>query len=32
MIKCNVSVCGTVSKAAVVRKGKDGMQIGRAHV
>ena len=25
MIKCNVSVCGTVSKAAVVRKGKDGM-------
>ena len=25
MIKCNVSVCGTVSKAAVVRNGKDGM-------
>ena len=25
MIKCNVRVCGTVSKAAVVRKGKDGM-------
>ena len=25
MIKCNVSVCGTVSKAAGVRKGKDGM-------
>jgi len=25
MIKCNVSVCGTVSKAAVVRKGKDNM-------
>ena len=24
MIKCNVSVCGTVSKAAVVRNGKDG--------
>ncbi len=22
MIKCNVSVCGTVSKAAVVRNGK----------
>ena len=42
MIKCNVSVCGTVSKAAVVRNGKDGMpfttysvdvvEIGRAHV
>ncbi|RGQ09647.1 hypothetical protein DWZ10_07570 [Segatella copri] len=25
MIKCNVSVCGTVSKAAVVRNRKDGM-------
>lgn len=25
MIKCNVSVCGTISKAAVVRNGKDGM-------
>ena len=25
MIKCNVSVCGTVSKAAVVRNGKDGI-------
>lgn len=25
MIKCNVSVCGTVSKAAVVRNEKDGM-------
>ena len=25
MIKCNVSVCGTVSKAAVVRNGKDNM-------
>ena len=25
MIKCNVSVCGTVSKAAVVSNGKDGM-------
>ena len=25
MIKCNVSVCGTVSKATVVRNGKDGM-------
>ena len=25
MIKCNVSVCGTVSKAAVARNGKDGM-------
>lgn len=25
MIKCNVSVYGTVSKAAVVRNGKDGM-------
>ena len=25
MIKCNVSVCGTVSKAAVVRNGKNGM-------
>ena len=25
MIKCNVSVCGTVSKAGVVRNGKDGM-------
>ena len=25
MIKCHVSVCGTVSKAAVVRNGKDGM-------
>lgn len=25
MIKCNVSVCGTASKAAVVRNGKDGM-------
>ena len=25
MIKCNVSVCGTVSKAAVVRNGQDGM-------
>lgn len=25
MIKCNVSVCGTVSKAAVVHNGKDGM-------
>ena len=25
MIKCNVSVCGTVSKVAVVRNGKDGM-------
>ena len=25
MIKCTVSVCGTVSKAAVVRNGKDGM-------
>ena len=25
MIKCNVSVCGTVSKAALVRNGKDGM-------
>ena len=25
MIKCNVSVCGIVSKAAVVRNGKDGM-------
>lgn len=25
MIKCNVSVCGTVSKAAVVRNGKDEM-------
>ena len=25
MIKCKVSVCGTVSKAAVVRNGKDGM-------
>ncbi len=25
MIKCSVSVCGTVSKAAVVRNGKDGM-------
>lgn len=25
MIKCNVSVCGTISKAAVVRNGKNGM-------
>ena len=25
MIKCNVSVCGTISKAAMVRNGKDGM-------
>ena len=25
MIKCNVRMCGTISKAAVVRNGKDGM-------